>query len=152
MRYIKGNLFEYSTDVPLVIVHGCNAQGVMGSGVAKEFKTRYPSAYAQYKKDISAGFRPGSVSWKFHSDDLFLASAITQEYYGKDGRQYVSYDAIEQCIRIIFRMLKNTETEVIMPKIGAGLGGGDWAVIEDIIVKSALLSGFDEKKITVFEL
>ena len=31
-----------------VIVHGCNAQGVMGSGVAKQLRAKYPEIYVDY--------------------------------------------------------------------------------------------------------
>ena len=31
-----------------IIVHGCNAQGVMGAGVAKAIRTKYPEAYSNY--------------------------------------------------------------------------------------------------------
>lgn len=32
-----------------IIIHACNAQGVWGSGIAKEFKERYPLAYGIYQ-------------------------------------------------------------------------------------------------------
>lgn len=47
IRYIKGDLLE--TDAP-VIVHGCNCQGVMGSGVAKQIKEKYFTVYEIYRK------------------------------------------------------------------------------------------------------
>ena len=45
IEYRQGDLFQ--TDVRH-IVHGCNAQGVMGKGVAKLVKELYPKAYNEY--------------------------------------------------------------------------------------------------------
>ena len=37
------------TEAPeVVIVHGCNTQGAMGSGVAKAIRRKYPWAYEAY--------------------------------------------------------------------------------------------------------
>ena len=45
IEYRKGDLFQ--TEIK-TIVHGCNAQGVMGSGVAKIIRDKYPKAYDRY--------------------------------------------------------------------------------------------------------
>lgn len=33
-----------------IIMHGCNCQGVMGSGIAKQIKLLFPEAYEHYRK------------------------------------------------------------------------------------------------------
>jgi len=133
IEYRKGKMFEhdFSKDYEKrVIMHGCNKQGVMGSGVAKEFKQRYPEAFERYRSDI--GLRLGDCSFsKDSKTGVYLASAITQEFYGKDGKQYASYEAIESNLAFIMKMF-NT---VVMPKIGCGLGGCDWNKIEPMFDK-----------------
>lgn len=42
-----GDLFEAPDRA--VLIHACNCLGRWGSGIAREFKTRYPRAYAAYK-------------------------------------------------------------------------------------------------------
>lgn len=32
------------------LVHACNAQGIWGSGIAKEFKTRFPKSFNEYNE------------------------------------------------------------------------------------------------------
>lgn len=138
-----GNLFErFSTiDAPPnslhIIVHGCNAQGKMGSGFAKELRERYPEAYNEYMKHISSfGVENAlsTISYAAINDNLIIANAITQQYYGYDGKKYVSYDAIDES----FKNLNNfcdcdRIVHVHFPKIGADLGGGNWNVIKEII-------------------
>lgn len=140
IEYIKGDLF--STNITS-IVHGCNAQGVMGSGVAKIIREKYPKAYDRYLKEyeLHNHLRLGHVipvpcGDKVNDPDNFkiIINSITQEFYGRDGKRYVSYDAVADSMNIINKFFEVYGiTEVAMPKIGAGLGGGDWNVIEAII-------------------
>lgn len=118
------------------VLHGCNAQGVMGSGVALAVKTKYPSAYLTYLASKEHdGMRLGVVTFAVQDDGKTVFNGITQEYYGRDGKQYVDYDAVKEVITALNSHAEQTNpgVGVAMPKIGAGLGGGDWDVIAEII-------------------
>lgn len=132
IEYRKGNLLDVTEGI---IVHGCNSQGVMGSGVAKAIKDKYPGAYMYYRQDIrDHGFGLGDISWYDTGlGALSIASAITQEYYGRDPSvRYVNYFALALCFKTVFNYAGNDRV-VYFPKIGAGLGGGDWNIIEQLI-------------------
>lgn len=128
--YIKGDLTQATESL---IVHGCNAQGVMGSGVAKAVRAKWPQAYQTYKafcdvnvpKNLLGVIIPVPVSGR-----KVVINAITQENYGKTGEQFVDYEAVQSCMEAISRGYRGA---VAMPKIGSGLGGGDWSKIEQII-------------------
>lgn len=63
-----------------------------------------------------------------------VANYITQASYGRDGRCHVDYEAVRQCMREIDAEAQARGVETVaMPAIGAGLGGGNWSVIEGII-------------------
>lgn len=132
IEYRNGDLFQ--TDVK-TIVHGCNAQGVMGSGIAKIIREKYPSAYERYRNQylIENKLVMGSLM-VVPCDDKIIVNAITQEFFGRDDIRYVSYDAIDDVMKKInnFYDLYGIN-EVAMPQIGAGLGNGSWQVIEAII-------------------
>ncbi|WAE77134.1 macro domain-containing protein [Escherichia phage ph0011] len=138
----RGNLFELFSTVTddnsalHIIAHGCNAQGKMGSGFAKELRNRYPMAYDDYKAyEKEMGFlRTGQISYSLVSNDLIIANCITQQYYGNDGKKYVSYDAVDDVFKQL-NYLCNVERSIHVhfPKIGADLGGGNWNVIKEII-------------------
>lgn len=143
MLYIErvGNLFEEypkyveSTDLN-IIVHGCNAQGKMGSGFAKELRARYPDAYQVYHDTYkSTGLKLGSTVYHMVDDNLLIANAITQQYYGYDGEKYVSYDAIDTVFKDMNEFIAQTgrKTHLHFPQIGAALGGGYWDAIAEII-------------------
>lgn len=156
MIYKKGNLLDVNTGI---IVHGCNAQGVMGAGVAKLLKEKYPDCFKNYVQDLDFGHGLGNVSWCWlycgdsHERNVCIASCITQEFYGRDpDTRYVSYDAIDDCFYTVFAEASECGWDVHMPKIGAGLGGGDWKIIETIIETAAAKHGVGSNKIFIWEL
>ena len=140
IEYVKGNLLDVQSGI---IVHGCNAQGVMGSGVALAVKNKYPECFEEYKTEyVQYGLNLGDIIWWNNDLDgtknlsvssmLFIANAITQQNYGTD-RRHVNYWAIANVFKEVIRQATNTKSVVHFPKIGAGLGGGRWEIIEEII-------------------
>lgn len=128
------------------IVHGCNAQGVMGSGVALAVKQTYPGAYEDYIRVFNSdppfrGTKLGVAYPYIVNNDLVIWNAITQDSFGGAIRQ-VSYDAIQTCFEQINWHIKEGGTdnvafaqaeEVHIPMIGAARGGGNWKIISTII-------------------
>jgi O-acetyl-ADP-ribose deacetylase (regulator of RNase III) len=118
------------------LIQGCNAQGVMGSGVAAAVRNKYPLAYQDYR-DIyeDEGLELGTAYPYMPSTKLVIWNAITQEYYGRSGRN-CSYDAIETCfadINAAILSFDEVTKEIHIPLLGAGLGGGNWEIIREII-------------------
>ena len=166
IKYIKGDLL---TTNAYVIVHGCNCQGVMGSGVAKAIRDKYPEVYKEYRRiynnngnRLSLGHiipvHANKQGGKFSELglDYLIINAMTQRHYGRDGKRYVSYDAISNCLQVLDSYLRSEHTSggyyknaytIAMPKIGCGLGGGDWSIVEKIVEKE--LEGF---QVEVYEL
>ena len=142
--YKKGNLI-HATET--IIAHGCNAQGKMKSGVAKDIRNAFPEAYDAYITHLELNKRTkadvlGSIAWAVHGYGLpglekVIANMITQRYYGRDPDMvYVDYDAIRSCMKRLNKKAKEFTVAphcVAMPMIGAGLGRGDWDQIEAII-------------------
>ena len=146
LEYRKGDLFNVTEGI---IAQGCNAQGVMGSGVARIVRDKYPSAYEEYR-DLHKvhGLELGEVQIVKVKPNLYIANMITQEFYGRTKRE-VSYDAIDECFdNLMTRNFK--EYTINIPKIGAGLGGGDWSIIEAIIKSN--LDKYKGQKVVVWEI
>lgn len=114
-----------------LVVHGCNAQGVMGSGVARALRERHPRMFHDYRKVFeSEGLALGSVIWTPVHENLHIASAITQEFYGRyPGRQYVCYDALDSALKKVRQKAIETNLPIFINPIGCGLGGGKWEVV-----------------------
>lgn len=148
MNYFYGNLFEKYCELDVqncihFIIHGCNAQGRMGSGFAKELRNLFPGAYDEYIKtytELNNKLILGTNVYHSINKKLVICNSITQEFYGYDNKKYVSYDAIYECFKQLddnAKTLKSlTDIEQIFfhfPKIGSDLGGGKWEIIEKII-------------------
>jgi O-acetyl-ADP-ribose deacetylase (regulator of RNase III) len=132
------------------IIHGCNAQGAMGSGVAKVLMDRYPNVRELY---LGAHARAKKNNEKFlgtlhycPNTPHHVINAITQEFYGRDGALYVSYEAVldafeklnEEAVRADRpNELYPAMDAVAMPLIGCGLAGGDWNIVREIIETTA---------------
>lgn len=121
---------------PGVIVHGCNSRGVMGSGVAKAVKDRYPQAFEIYRSGFEKKGQPldlGSVTWTGVGPLKFIVNAITQDKYGYAGKLYTSYDAVRECFKSVNIVAKSFNVGVHFPLIGCDRGGGDWNIVSKII-------------------
>jgi len=129
IEYRKGDILI--TDIKH-IVHGCNSRAVMGSGVAKAIRSKYPQAYKDYN-DVynNNGLELGNIVVSVQDDGKVIHNAITQKDYGRDATTvYVSYWAIAE----VFRKIDSWNIpEIAMPMLGAGLANGNWNVISAII-------------------
>jgi len=135
IRYVKGDLLASNMGV---IAHGCNCHGVMGAGIARQIRAKWPNVYEVYKlKHRVMGLELGTILPVRTLDDRLIVNCMTQGDFGNDG-QYVDYGAVESCMMAINASAENWGAlEIGIPFIGAGLGGGDWDRIEDIIVRNA---------------
>lgn len=136
ITYVNGDLLGATQKV---IVHGCNNRGVMGSGVAAQIRAKWPNVYEVYAlKHRVFGLELGDIIPVATLDGKIVVNAVTQDGFGRDGQRYVDYAAIERCFETINDRVHGWEVnEVAMPRIGAGLGGGDWKIIEEIINRTA---------------
>lgn len=133
----NGNLLDQIGKDNNVILHGCNAQGVWGSGVAAQLKNVHPASYKQYLEDLykfsSAEATIGQCSY-YITRNAEIISGITQLNYGRDGSRYVSYDALSEVFDGALKYCQDLEKSLHLPNlIGAGLGGGDYDVILEIL-------------------
>lgn len=140
--YKVGNLLDAPENV---IAHGCNAQGVMGSGVAKAIKDAFPQAFRFYHDEYKTNGLKLGYNYVYRCDGKLIVNMITQERYGSDTtRRYVDYAAVRACFTqlncdaLYSQIFSETPYDAVaMPLIGCGLGNGSWAVISRIIEEEA---------------
>lgn len=139
-----------------VIGHGCNCFNTMGSGIAPQIKKAYPSAYvvdcATEKGDPS---KLGTFT-RAEEDGVFIYNIYSQfGYWGRNhNARDLDYDALRSAlahVRVDIKFLTYPDGGAVigLPKIGAGLAGGDWEVIEKIIIEE--LSSYN-LKVVIFTL
>ncbi len=138
--YVHGDLMKAPEKF---VIHGCNAQGVMGSGVAKLLRDADERVFSDYRAEYEAhGLKVGDVIW-VPSEKIgkTVVNAVTQEFYGREpGVVYVSYEGLRGAMQKIDEHAKSIKSfefappvSMALPLIGAGLAQGKWSVIAEII-------------------
>ena len=121
-----------------VIAHQADCMGVMGVGIAKQIRERYPEAYhADLNFEILVGSprRLGRCSRTYvDSKRRVVINLYGQFRYGRGG-QHTNYPALQSALREALNGLNVLEAKGFPVKfgvpygMGAGLAGGDWNVI-----------------------
>lgn len=136
LQEIQGDVFEAldARKGPTVFMHGCNMQGQMGSGVAKLVRDRWPHVYTDYSSRLRHhDHKLGDVLFTIVALDpeIRVANALTQEFYGQDGKVYADADAIRRALgRVDFEF--GDHWSFVSVQVGCGLGGLDWEEIRQL--------------------
>ena len=127
-----------------IILQQVNAQGVMASGIAKEIRAKWPAVWVAYSTlvtpspefGLNGQQHLGKISPVEVESNLWVVSIIGQQFYGRDGKRYTSYDALDVGLQQVARWVAETEfthADIHHPLLGSGLGGGSWPVVKAII-------------------
>lgn len=142
-KIIDGNLLKLALQNEFdVILHGCNCFCTMGGGIAKQIKDQFPEAYqADLKTKKGDKSKLGTyTSTKIIRDGIsfIICNCYTQFMYSSNTPQ-VDYNAIRDVMKRIAKDFP--DKRIGYPLIGAGLAGGDWNLISNIINEE--LAGLD---------
>jgi O-acetyl-ADP-ribose deacetylase (regulator of RNase III) len=113
-----------------VIGHCCNAKGVMGSGIAKSIKIRYPEAYKRYRQlyeleGLNTGDIIGvNIGWE--SDNKIIFNLIGQESYGYDGKKYLDDEGFKKCLESMSGRVRSDDIVGFPYLMGCDRAGGYW--------------------------
>lgn len=139
-----GDLLEATEDI---IGHQVNCQGVMGSGVAKAIRDKYPVAYDGYKELTFSPELLGQVQLLEVGTGKYVANIFAQDTYGRTGK-HTDYHALTYALVRLAVIAKIQKKSVALPyRIGAGTGGGDWGLIMDLIAEA-----FRDYDVTLYRL
>jgi len=149
MKQVDGDLIAMAQEGNFdVIVHGCNCFHAMDAGIAKVIARNFPKAkeadLATPKGEPEKLGTISQASFKCGAHRLTVVNAYTQFDYKGAGR-LVDYDAVERAFRTVADA--HTGARIAYPKIGAGLAGGDWTKISQLI--DAALDGLDHTLVTL---
>jgi O-acetyl-ADP-ribose deacetylase (regulator of RNase III) len=152
LKYKVGCLIEAAQSLEVqVIAHQCNCHNTMGSGIAPLIAKAFPSAEQADNRTVAGDIRKlghytHATIWLEYFEDLEIFNLYGQ--YNFTRGLATDYEALRSALRgMSFRLLGWNLLSIGLPKLGAGLGGGDWRVIEGIIREE--LDGFD---VTIYVL
>ena len=139
IQYTKGDATSPQSEENKIIVHICNDIGGWGKGFVMAISKRWKKPENQYREWFKSkdGFELGKVQFVQVEEDLWVANLIGQHKINKDenGNAPIRYDAIEDGLKEVASFAKENNASVHMPRIGCGLAGGKWEMIEPIILQ-----------------
>lgn len=130
----RGDLFAVLDDTDPAVTavgHGVNLCGVMGAGIAPLFARRFPGLLEGYRDACADGsLAIGGVHPHRHTDGRWVYNCATQVRPGRDAR----LDAIEAAVgAALAHAAAHGVTELLLPRIGAGIGGLGWDDVSGVL-------------------
>lgn len=120
ISYVEGNLFESPAQV---LVNTVNTVGVMGKGIALEFKRIFPEMFLEYRDLCERGELTIGRLHLFKTPHKWILNFPTK----KDWRQPSRVEYIEAGLRTFVRMhAKEGISSIAFPPLGCGNGQLDF--------------------------
>lgn len=132
IKFVSGDIFK---DKSKALVNPVNCKGVMGAGLAKAFKDKYPEMFEEYRiecKKWNVQIGKGHI-WKHKRGrpDWILNAPTKDHWRGKSKIEYV-----ESALDWIVEMIEEHEIESIsIPALGCGLGGLNYEKVRPIMIE-----------------
>jgi O-acetyl-ADP-ribose deacetylase (regulator of RNase III) len=154
IEYVVGDATAPNGVDPRIIAHVCNDGGGWGKGfvVAVSRRWREPEAAYRswYRERATNDFALGAVQLVPVGANLFVANMIGQHgYRPSPGEPPVRYAAIGTALAALGEHALDLGASVHMPRIGCGLAGGRWELIEPLIDEHVTRRGVT---VTVYDL
>lgn len=131
--YKRTSLLESTAQT---LVNTVNCVGVMGKGIAKEFKQREPKMFAAYKKlcDVNA-LTPGKL-WLWRGSPNWILNFPTKVHWRNPSRMEWIEAGLDKFVQ---SYAEQGITEISFPKLGCGNGNLDWNEVRPLM--ESYLSG-----------
>ena len=128
-----GDIFESNCSV---IVNTVNCVGVMGKGIALEFKKRYPKMYLDYVKKCDAGEVKTGIPYLYVNDDgSKVLNFPTKDHWRSPSRLSYVMDGLDW---VINNYKKYNIDSIAFPPLGCGNGGLTWDLVGPIMYQKLI--------------
>ena len=129
LKYVEGDLFGSPAQV---LVNTVNTVGVMGKGIALEFKKRYPDMFQNYKEQCANHKLVIGKLMLWYAPDHWLLQFPTKEHWRKPSK----LEYIEKGLMAFSRRYVDYNiSSIAFPKLGCGNGDLDWMDVKPLMEK-----------------
>jgi O-acetyl-ADP-ribose deacetylase (regulator of RNase III) len=132
IEQVKGNLLEADAEA---LVNAVNIVGVMGKGIALQFRQAFPDNYNFYRKACEHNqVKPGKMLvFVRPTNPRYIINFPTKRHW-KDKSKI---EDIQDGLRDLIEVVKNRKIQSIaVPRLGCGLGGLHWEDVRPMIEKA----------------
>ncbi|MGI9251652.1 MAG: type II toxin-antitoxin system antitoxin DNA ADP-ribosyl glycohydrolase DarG [Pseudohongiellaceae bacterium] len=147
IKYKTGNIVAEDAEA---IVNTVNCIGVMGRGIALQFKKAFPQNFEAYTVACkNEEVKPGRM-FIYDTGGLtnpkYIINFPTKQHWKENSRMEYIESGLEALRKEI---MKRQIHSIAIPPLGCGLGGLDWATVKQHIERA--LAGLEDVQILVFE-
>ena len=134
INFTTGNIL---TDQSQAIVNTVNCVGVMGKGLALQFKKAFPENFKQYKSACNRELvEPGKMYVTSYEDIIeskYIINFPTKQHWkGASKIEYIDNGLQD----LVLQIRKLNIKSIAIPPLGAGLGGLDWSLVREHIIRA----------------
>lgn len=132
ISFIEGNLLESKAQA---LVNTVNLEGVMGKGIALQFKNQFPNNFKAYKKACNTKVIAIGKSFVFEETTLLNGRKLIINFPTKTTwRKPSEYSYIEEGLKDLVKIIETYKIQSIaVPPLGAGNGGLNWSKVRSLI-------------------
>ena len=147
LKFTKGNILKTNAEA---IINTVNCVGVMGKGIALQFKQAFPENYLAYKKICDSGeLKPGKL-YIYDTGSMINPRYIINFPTKNHWKEKSKIDYIKSGLTALKESLGKLKIKSIaIPPLGSGSGGLAWLNVKKIIVGE--LNKLDDIDIYIFE-
>lgn len=128
ITYHQGDILASKANV---LVNPVNCVGVMGAGLALEFKKRWPEMFEAYVALCNQDkLIPGSVWYLWNLEQPILL--FPTKFHWRDSSHI---DLIEAGLKAFSNVQWKMIKSIAFPQLGCGLGGLDWKDVQPLMEK-----------------
>lgn len=132
-----GNMFESKCST---IVNTVNCVGVMGKGIALEFKKRYPEMFMEYVLKCDKGEVKPGIPYVYQNDKVSIVNFPTKDHWRSPSRLSYVIDGLNWFVE---NYEKYGIDSIAFPPLGCGNGGLTWNVVGPIMYQKLCLLPID---------
>jgi O-acetyl-ADP-ribose deacetylase (regulator of RNase III) len=133
IKFTEGNILDSRADA---LINTVNTVGVMGKGIALQFKKAFPNNFIFYQKACKDGLVDigrlfVSKDSSLTSGEKFIINFPTKTHWRKPSE----YDYIKSGLLDLKRVIKEYNiNSIAIPPLGAGNGGLNWEIVKELII------------------
>lgn len=141
IKYTKGDATVPQAKGIKIIAHICNNLGGWGKGfvlaISKKWETPEIAYRKWHREQATNDFELGNIQTVETEQFIYVCNMIAQQgmKIGSNGVP-IRYEALEKCLEKLAIEAKELNASIHMPRIGCGLAGGKWEIVEPIILET----------------
>ncbi|HRN56196.1 MAG TPA: macro domain-containing protein [Agriterribacter sp.] len=131
MRFTTGNIFDFEAEA---LVNTVNTVGVMGKGIALQFKERFPLNYKLYAAACKKGDVQIGKMFVTPTNSMINPKWIINFPTKKHWMHKSSYIYLELGLDDLLKQIQQLNIQsIVIPPLGTGQGGLNWEKVKRII-------------------